>query len=194
MDTPLSESRYSEILEGWVQEDREVYDEHDADALNELDNHEHDNEPFEEVPDVDSEEEEEEEEEPQNEEDDDDDHEEDSNNEVEKDEEDDDDDEDSPADNDEENSEEDDDDDEVEESDRGDLQGRSKREAIVSDPEVIDEDSVETADQDDDEDDNNDSVEETEPVQENQAEHVPFEEVNIINLFDGFVCCFDFVV
>lgn len=51
VDTPLSESRYSEILEGWVQEDREVYEEHDAEALNELDNHEHDNEPFEEEPD-----------------------------------------------------------------------------------------------------------------------------------------------
>lgn len=56
MDTPLSESRYSEILEGWVQEDREVYEEHDAEALNELDNHDHDNEPFEEEPDVSDEE------------------------------------------------------------------------------------------------------------------------------------------
>lgn len=56
VDTPLSESRYADILEGWVQEEREVFEEHDAEALNELDNHEHDNEPFEEEPDLDDEE------------------------------------------------------------------------------------------------------------------------------------------
>lgn len=50
MDTPLSESRYAGILEGWVDEERETHD-HEDDVikyLDELDDHDHDNEPFEE--------------------------------------------------------------------------------------------------------------------------------------------------
>lgn len=30
MDTPLSESRFADMLEGWVDEEREVHDEHDV--------------------------------------------------------------------------------------------------------------------------------------------------------------------
>lgn len=32
MDTPLSESRFADVLEGWVDEKREVHDEHDLHA------------------------------------------------------------------------------------------------------------------------------------------------------------------
>lgn len=32
MDTPLSESRFADVLEGWVDEEREVHDEHDLHA------------------------------------------------------------------------------------------------------------------------------------------------------------------
>lgn len=40
MDTPLSESRYADILEGWVDEERQSHDEHDIlKSLDELDDH-----------------------------------------------------------------------------------------------------------------------------------------------------------
>lgn len=41
MDTPLSESRFADMLEGWVDEEREVHDEHDVHVP---DSHEHDDE------------------------------------------------------------------------------------------------------------------------------------------------------
>lgn len=41
MDTPLSESRFADMLEGWVEEEREVHDEHDTHSL---DSHGHDDE------------------------------------------------------------------------------------------------------------------------------------------------------
>ncbi|XP_055319575.1 aspartyl/asparaginyl beta-hydroxylase isoform X7 [Sitodiplosis mosellana] len=44
LDTPLSESRFADMLEGWVDEEREVHDEHDVhappDSHNEHDEHE----------------------------------------------------------------------------------------------------------------------------------------------------------
>lgn len=42
MDTPLSESRFADMLEGWVDEEREAHDEHDVAAS--FDSHEHDEE------------------------------------------------------------------------------------------------------------------------------------------------------
>lgn len=42
MDTPLSESRFADVLEGWVDENRESHDEHDAHVVhqdNEHDDH-----------------------------------------------------------------------------------------------------------------------------------------------------------
>lgn len=46
----MSESRFADYLEGWVDEKRESHDDHDVlQSLNdELDGHDHDNEPFEE--------------------------------------------------------------------------------------------------------------------------------------------------
>ncbi|GAB0090328.1 aspartyl/asparaginyl beta-hydroxylase [Sergentomyia squamirostris] len=51
VDTPLSESRFSEILEGWVDENRAGHDDHEHDilaSLEELDEHDEHEEPFEE--------------------------------------------------------------------------------------------------------------------------------------------------
>lgn len=45
VDTPLSESRFADMLEGWVDEEREVHDEHDLHAAPDLDDHDdHDDE------------------------------------------------------------------------------------------------------------------------------------------------------
>ncbi|XP_031625647.1 aspartyl/asparaginyl beta-hydroxylase isoform X3 [Contarinia nasturtii] len=45
LDTPLSESRFADMLEGWVDEEREVHDEHDTHAPDEHgDDHENDDE------------------------------------------------------------------------------------------------------------------------------------------------------
>ncbi|XP_055704081.1 aspartyl/asparaginyl beta-hydroxylase isoform X2 [Phlebotomus papatasi] len=60
VDTPLSESRFSEILEGWVDENRESHDDHDHEilaSLEELDEHDEHGEPFEEEEDHDQEDE-----------------------------------------------------------------------------------------------------------------------------------------
>lgn len=50
VDTPLSESRFADYLDGWVEEKRETHDDHDVleSLKDELDDHGHDNEPFEE--------------------------------------------------------------------------------------------------------------------------------------------------
>lgn len=40
VDTPLSESRFADMLEGWVDDEREVHDEHDTHPI--ADSHEHD--------------------------------------------------------------------------------------------------------------------------------------------------------
>lgn len=45
VDTPLSESRYAEILEGWVDEEREAHDDH-HDILKQLDELDDHGEPF----------------------------------------------------------------------------------------------------------------------------------------------------
>jgi chemotaxis protein histidine kinase CheA len=67
VDTPLSESRYSQLFDGWVDESREQHDDHAVhgldehedeeeheheilESLNELDSHEHDQESFAEEP------------------------------------------------------------------------------------------------------------------------------------------------
>lgn len=44
MDTPLSESRFADMLEGWVDEEREVHDEHDLHANPNSQEHEDDEE------------------------------------------------------------------------------------------------------------------------------------------------------
>lgn len=41
VDTPLSESRFADMLEGWVDEERETHDDHDDHNL-QPDSHEHD--------------------------------------------------------------------------------------------------------------------------------------------------------
>lgn len=41
VDTPLSESRFADMLEGWVDEEREVHDDHDDHKLHGSDSHEH---------------------------------------------------------------------------------------------------------------------------------------------------------
>lgn len=170
VDTPLSESRYSEILEGWVQEDREVFEEHDAEALNELDNHDHDNEPFEEEPDVSEEEaddqhDDEDQEAHQEEEE----EEEDNATAEEQD----------PESEAEDDNNDDDDEEEVEEESDRDLPSvdRYKRDTVKPEPEVNDVDEADSEEEDaaDPDDDNDASVEEVEPKQENA--HVPFEEV-----------------
>uniref|UniRef100_A0A1B0BN60 Uncharacterized protein n=1 Tax=Glossina palpalis gambiensis TaxID=67801 RepID=A0A1B0BN60_9MUSC len=64
MDTPLSESRFSNYFDGWVEEHRQEHDDHDDHAAASAENHEdddehdeehddeHDDEPYEEVADV----------------------------------------------------------------------------------------------------------------------------------------------
>ncbi|XP_055838514.1 aspartyl/asparaginyl beta-hydroxylase isoform X3 [Episyrphus balteatus] len=47
LDTPLSESRFSNYFDGWVDEHREAHDEHDAVSAS-IEEHEHGDEPFEE--------------------------------------------------------------------------------------------------------------------------------------------------
>ncbi|XP_055916315.1 aspartyl/asparaginyl beta-hydroxylase isoform X3 [Eupeodes corollae] len=47
LDTPLSESRFSNYFDGWVDEHREAHDEHDAVTAS-IEEHEHGDEPFEE--------------------------------------------------------------------------------------------------------------------------------------------------
>lgn len=42
VDTPLSESRFADMLEGWVDEEREVHDEHDEHKLQQHESDEHD--------------------------------------------------------------------------------------------------------------------------------------------------------
>lgn len=39
VDTPLSESRFADMLEGWVDEEREVHDEHDLHHANSQEDH-----------------------------------------------------------------------------------------------------------------------------------------------------------
>ncbi|XP_055688759.1 aspartyl/asparaginyl beta-hydroxylase isoform X2 [Lutzomyia longipalpis] len=77
VDTPLSESRFSDILEGWVEENRESHDDHEHDILasmEELEEHDEHGEPFEEEDDHDEEHDGEDDDEDHDHEDDDEDH------------------------------------------------------------------------------------------------------------------------